>query len=303
VFDLDPDAPNVLPSRYRQVSVTDVADLDPATLVAHFADREAYVRTRFVVARCGPVAALVEVARSESADLFSRTVAARVLATAEESCYVVDPEVDVGVPSQLASVAAQRPGMRCVVVEGRYSHVSFLLNPAPLRLQVLDIVPPWPSKLFDQVRRVLDVADDLPPVVPLLAEVDSRAVLADAGAQPAHVLAPCRGAGLELAGASVTYLDQRPPRQDWTLLGCERSLQIHRWFYGDTPPIVDVCPRRFLEAAVGDGESGATLSRCCLLQEGLEEGQSAVLVPWGSSLQEVRRAIEVTVAGVVWTRT
>ena len=47
VFDLDPAAPNILPSRYRQVALsTDVGDLDPRALEEHFAGREAYLRTR-----------------------------------------------------------------------------------------------------------------------------------------------------------------------------------------------------------------------------------------------------------------
>jgi hypothetical protein len=290
-----------LPSRYRQVALsTDVRDLDPRALEEHFAGREAYLRTRFVVACDEAGAALVEVSRTGSDDLFSTTTAARVLAPASECVYVVEPGVDVGVPSQLASVAADHPEARCVIVEGRYSHVSFLLNPAPLRLHVLDIVPPWPSKLFDQVQRVLDVAEDLPPVVPVLAQVDSRELLADE--TPANVLVPCRGSGLELGGAAVSYLDERPARADWTLLGCERSVQIHRWFYGDTPPMVDTCPRRFLA-----GESPANrpvLSRCCLLEEGVEPYRDDVLVPWGSSLEEVRQAVELVVerAGVAWTR-
>ena len=28
------------------------------------------------------------------------------------------------------------------------------------------------------------------------------------------------------------------------MIGCERSLQFHRHFYGDEPPRVEMCPRR-----------------------------------------------------------
>jgi hypothetical protein len=68
----------------------------------------------------------------------------------------------------------------CVVVEGRYSHVSFILNAAPLVLRVLDIVPPFPSKLLDQVHRVLETAESLPPVVVEPILVNSCAKLAEA---------------------------------------------------------------------------------------------------------------------------
>src|SRR5262249_16292233 len=158
------------------------------------------------------------------------------------------PEIDCGVPSQLAAVAMRHRDVRCVVVEGRYSHVSFILNAAPLNLQVIDIVPPFPSKLMDQVERVLATAEDLPPVLAVPVLVDSRGELASACKPlPSQVLVPCRGSGIELPGVAVSYLDERPPAADWTLLGCERSHQIHRWFYGASPRTVDICPMRFLE--------------------------------------------------------
>jgi hypothetical protein len=85
---------------------------------------------------------------------------------------------------------------------------------------------------------------------------------------------------------SVSFLDTRPAeRRDWTLIGCERSLQFHRHFYGDEPPRVELCPRLRLSA----GEP--TLAKCCLLERGVEfDGQTAV-VPWGSNLDEIRRAL------------
>jgi hypothetical protein len=305
MFGFDPSALNVMPSRYRQVALSiDVENLAPTSLARRFIGREAYMSTRFIVARRGKETALIEIDRPASSALFSKIADVRVLAGVDSCRYVVAPEVDTAVASQLATVAAAHGDVSCVVVEGRYSHVSFLLNPAPLVLRVFDIVPPFPSKLLDQVRRVLDIADDLPPLVVVPALVDSRSELTAAcNPLPARVLLPCRGSGIEFDGATVSYLDERPRIDDWTLLGCERSQQIHQWFYGSPAKIVDICPNRFLNS-----EAGAdlhTLSRCCLLQEGVEERRPATFVPWGASLAEVRKAIEAIVqkAGVAWTRT
>lgn len=180
MFAFDKSAPNVVPSRYRQVAIaTDLDRLEPAWLEKHFVGREAYMRTRFIVARNNDKTALVEVDRPESDDLFSPIEHVRVLATPDQCRYVRSSETDVGIPSQLAAIAADHRDVSCVVVEGRYSHVSFLLNPAPLKLQVLDIVPPFPSKLIDQVQRVLDVAETLPPIVVVPIAIDSRTQLAD----------------------------------------------------------------------------------------------------------------------------
>lgn len=303
MFGFDRSAANVMPSRYRQVALsTDVESLDPTWLAHHFIGREAYMRTRFIVARHGEETALIEIDRPASSALFSKITDVRVVARADQCRYVVAPEVDNAVASQLATVAASHGDVSCIVVEGRYSHVSFLLNPAPLVLRVFDIVPPFPSKLVDQVRRVLDVAEHLPPIVVAPALVDSRSELTGVcNPLPARVLVPCRGSGIEFDGATVSYLDERPPVGDWTLLGCERSQQIHRWFYGSPAKIIDICPKRFL-----NGEEGAdlpTLSRCCLIQEGVEQHPRATFVPWGASLAEVREAIEAIVqkVGVAWT--
>ena len=129
-----------------------------------------------------------------------------MLALPADTVDVRRPEIDTGVPSQVAKVAVEHPGVRAVVVEGRYSHVSFLLDPDPLRVRVREVVPPHPAKLLDQAQRVLDVADELPPIVlePELIELDSLV-----GDHPV-VLLPCRGAGVELDGRETHYLDERP---------------------------------------------------------------------------------------------
>ncbi len=286
-----------MPARYRQVSVASVPSLSPDDLVARFTGREAYHRTRFVIARLGGDpgrCALVELARDGSDALFSEAVAARVLAVAEECAYVRDDSVDLGVGSHLARAAAQHPEHRCVVVEGRYRHISFLLNADPVRVTVLDVVPPEPSKLSDQVARVLDTAENLPPVSVSEWIVDSRSLVAEAGSQPSEgLIVPCRGGGVELEGVAVSHLDERPSFAGSTLLGCERSQQIHRWFYGtDAPRTIDWCPRRLMDAAGDLGGSGLVLSRCCMLDEGMERHGDTAMVPWGATLEEVRDALQ-----------
>ncbi len=304
MFALDPSAKNIMPGRYRQVALrADMESLEPDFLERELVGREAYMRTRFIVARQGGNTALVEVVKEDSNTLFAKMLAVRVLADPESCIYVVSPETDVGVPAQLAAVAAQYPKKACVVVEGLYSHVSFILNPAALQLTVIDIVPPFPAKLVDQVERVLAGAEDLPPIIVQSMVVDSRAQLSDeCDPLPKTVLVPCRGSGLVLDGVEIAYLDERPEPADWTLLGCERSHQIHKWFYGATPETVDICPRRFVSQPA---EGAETLSRCCLLQEEIQDRPEATFVPWGSTLAEVRRALEMVVkrAGVEWTLT
>ncbi|HKA05340.1 MAG TPA: hypothetical protein VKD67_13465, partial [Acidimicrobiales bacterium] len=106
------------------------------------------------------------------------------------------------------------------------------------------------------------------------------------------VLVPCLGSGVELDGAATWYLDRRPPRQSWVLLGCARSRELHRWFYGDEPPNVETCPSQLGR----DRRVGALLTKCCLLEDRIsvsDAGSPAprAVVPWGASLDQVREAL------------
>jgi hypothetical protein len=224
-----------------------------------------------------------------------------VLALPSECAFLVDPETDTGVPSSLAAAArAAGVSSRAVVVEGRYHHVNFLLDPEPVRIRVLDVVPPAPAKLVDQVSRVLAVAEDLPPVEVIATVVD----LGDlARSSPARrYLLPCRGSGFNGSGAEVAFLDERPPRQDWTLIGCARSRELHRWFYRDLPPAIDMCPRTLTAASAarsssrplagGEDPPVVTLTKCCLLEERVEVSGDTVVVPWGASLAQIRHGVD-----------
>ena len=295
---------NLVPGQYRKVSVATVdVPLTVEGLTGHFLGREVYRHTRFLVVRSadGAATAVVEVDHPDDGNLFAVVKAVDVLALPPDCVYVVDGEVDTGIPSSLAAVARERaPGVRCVVVEGRYRHVSFILDPRPIRIRVGDVVPPGPAKLLDQARRVLAVAEDLPPIELVPDVVD----LVDlARSQPAdRYLLPCKGSGIEVDGATVDFLDQHPARADWTLLGCARSRAIHQWFYGDVPETVDTCPRRLFtgpsgaSGAWGASGDGPLLTKCCLLEDHNADEAGVAVVPWGASLELVRRALARLVA-------
>jgi hypothetical protein len=122
-------------------------------------------------------------------------------------------------------------------------------------------------------------------LVPELLDVRALA----AAVPDTHYLLPCQGAGLDLPGI-VDYLDQRPVRGDWTLVGCERSRQFHRWFYGGEPDRqVELCPDRLIPADSGTGP--LTLLRCCLLERGIRVEGNRATVPWGTNLSEVQAAL------------
>ena len=300
---------NFVPARYRSISVASVpVPLDEASLRAYFLGL-AYRRTRYIVVRAAapdrlegtPATAVIEVAKASDAPLFSEITSLTLIAEPGGTAFVEDPEVDTGVPSSLARAAASRaPQARCVVVRGRYGHVGFIADPAPIRVTVVEVVPPHPAKLLDQASRVLDLAEDLPPIelVPELTDLDVLARSRPAG----HYLFPCR-AGTASAGEAVSYLDEIPPRADWTLVGCARSRAIYDWFYRDAPPVVDMCPRNLAQQARLAGEPAAILTKCCLLEDEITVSDGLVVVPWGASLAQVgeglARAAAACPAGLV----
>jgi hypothetical protein len=144
----------------------------------------------------------------------------------------------------------------------------------------------------DQASRVLDLAEDLPPVDLVPELTDLRAL---AGSRPAgHYLFPCR-AGAASADAAVSYLDEIPSRADWTLVGCARSRAIHDWFYESAAPVVDMCPRNLALRAAAAGPL-PILTKCCLLEDRIAVGDGLVVVPWGASLAQVREGLGHAVA-------
>ena len=324
---------NLVPAQYRNVSVADVpVPLDEAALGGYLVGRPVYRRTRYLVVRNAGACAVMEVSKKSELPLFSPVTAVTMIARPEETAFVDAPDTDTAVPTQLArAAAAHAPGARCVIVRGRYGHVSFIADPAPVRVRVVEVVPPWPPKLVDQLERLLDLAEDLPPVELVADLVDLTSL---ASTRPAdHYLFPCRAGSANQAGpratpasqpspragaasqpspvagaasqaglgaADVSYLDEIPERAPWTLVGCTRSRSIHDWFYGGEVPTVDMCPRNLAgrtgQAPVPTPTPVPVLTKCCLLEDRVSSDDGLVVVPWGASLAQIRDGLRLALA-------
>jgi hypothetical protein len=296
---------NLFPDKYRGVSVTRVdGGLDVASLREFFIGRQAYFKTKYAVVSDGAGGTAIlrvhtakptepqpaeqqptELQPAEPADLFLQIVDVELLASVEETAEVHDPEIDTGVPSELARAARMHaPSARAVVVHGRYEHISFIVDPQPLRIVVREVVPPRPAKLVDQAARIIAMREDLPPIELIADLVDLQDVASEHPAD--HYLLPCRGSGFEPGSGDVAYLDEHPAEQDWLMLGCTRSQQIHGEFYDRNAPQVSFCPRERPNSEL------LTLTKCCLQDDEIVVGEGFVSVPWGSSLTRVAEALE-----------
>ena len=295
-------SPNARAHPYRGLSVQHVdRSPEPDFVMEYLLGREVYRRTDYVGlvhredGEHGPEAALAAVTRAEAGpdDLFAPVTEVEVWSGPDRTMLVEEETADVGNATALAeaALARARPGVSGFLVKGKFEHINFIWEPSPLRIHVTEVTPPDPPKLLEQARQAVAYDEDLPPIELVLEEVTFSEL---AGRAPApsspdpSYLVPCRGAGLELPG-ELSYLDTRPARRgDWVMIGCERSMQLHRHFYGDDPPQVDICPRRRVDEAEPEGR---WLVKCCMLERGTEFEPGRAVVPWGANLDEVRRAL------------
>jgi hypothetical protein len=99
---------------------------------------------------------------------------------------------------------------------------------------------------------------------------------------------------MAVPGARVAYLDEVPPRDAWTLVGCARSRAIHDFFYDEPVRQIDMCPR-VLAADVNLPPGEVLLTKCCLLEDRIEVAERTVVTPWGASFGELRQALAAAV--------
>jgi hypothetical protein len=283
--------PNTITRPYRGLSVQEVdIPLTPAGIEDLLSRREIYRRTGYLVLRSHGQTALVAVRPEDPDRLFSPVAQLRVLSGPAATAWIDAPEADVGNATSLATaaLARRRDDLLAYVVRGRFEHVNFIWQPAPVPVLVTEVVPPHPPKLLAMAEQVVGYDEDLPPVSLVLDAVDVRE-LAAAHLAP-HYLLPCRGSGLP-AGPEVSFLDCHPPyRADWLLIGCERSRQFHEHFYGTQPRRVDLCPKARAADPAGPA-APRVLTKCCLLERGIEVNGTTATVPWGANLDEVRAAL------------
>jgi len=310
---------NLVPLPYRRVSVQHYdGPMTVEAITTLLLSREAYRRTDFIVLRGeGTETAVVAITRAvgtnpfrqrrfassaahsggmqgESEPLFSQITSVEVLALPDTCVFAKCPDVDPANRSALAQTAYEL-GIGpegTLVVEGLYDHANFIHHPNPLVVRVVEVAPPEPPKLYGLARQVLSYAD-LPPIRLELERIEVRDLAESV--HPSAYLVPCQSGGLDDLSAPVYFLDQHPERHNWTMIGCERSLQFHRHFYGDEPPRVEMCPRR-----IAGERKEPTLLKCCLLETHIEQDKNIMVVPWGADLAMVEAALRKLSEEVVY---
>jgi len=289
-------AKNLVPLPYSRVSLQHYdGPMTVDAITSLLLHREAYRSTDFIVLRGqGTQITVVAITRLESEPLFSQITSVEVLALPDTCVYAECPDIDPANRSALGQTAYELGigAEGTLIVEGLYNHVNFIHHPDPVVIRVIDVAPPEPPKLYGLAKQVLSYAD-LPPI---RLELERIEVLDLAeSVHPLAYLVPCRSGGLDHLSAPVYFLDQRPERHEWTMIGCERSLQFHRHFYGNEPPRVEMCPRRI----VGERKE-PTVLKCCLLETHIEQDKNVMVVPWGADFAMVEAALRKLSEKVVY---
>ena len=267
----------------KDVSMRDVdIDLDGESIASLMEDWTAYVRTDDLILRNGDRYAAVHLVKEQGSGLFRKVVGYEILSLPEDTVYIEVPELDVLNIPALAEIQTRYPG-KAVVVRGMFSHVNFIKDLEPLRLMVVDNVPPSPAKLGVLVEKALASGFVDMPVVPEVRVIDMADKVSEV--ETKEVMFPCRVSHLE-APMPFSFLDDAPEEVgDVTLIGCHLSQRIFRSLYNREVPFINVCPADFTELGV------KTIVKCCKVKQGYELDGDVVRVPWGATVPEVVDAI------------
>ncbi|MCL1984034.1 MAG: hypothetical protein FWG58_01390 [Methanomassiliicoccaceae archaeon] len=268
----------------KDVSVRDVdTELTEKNIGELMKDWKAYTRADYLILRNGGDHAVVRLVKENGIDLFRKVTGHEVISLPRDTVFVDRHDTDVVNVPAMASIQNEYPE-RTVVVRGMFSHMNFVTNVTPIKLNVVDNVPPSPSKLGVLVRKALSTGLIEHPIVPNDIIIDLSEKTGDVRTEA--VMFPCRVSNLT-ADIPVYFLDEAPEiRHDVTLIGCGLSKRIFESLYKRSTAFINVCP---MDGITDTDER--TIVKCCRIKEGYVIEGNVAKVPWGATVPEVIDAI------------
>lgn len=268
----------------KDVSVRDVEiKLTERNISKLMENWTAYVRADFLILRNGKDHAVVKLTKEAGLELFKKVTDFKIISMPENTVFMDIPDADVVNIPLLASLQDKHPG-RTVVVRGMFSHMNFVSGMKIMRLNVIDNVPPSPSKLGVLVRNALSTGFVEHAIVVDDVIIDMADKVADVRTEA--VMFPCKVSGLT-ANIPVYFLDEAPRLgHDVTLIGCDLSKRIFGSLYKRDVKFINVCP---MDNIPDDNEK--TIVKCCKIKEGHKIDGNVAKVPWGATIPEVVNAI------------
>jgi len=288
----------MMPSHCKTVAYKRVGfPLTREQISRQLAGKKVFTRTDYFILENSGMLAVARVAKKRGIDLFREVTSVEVLSLPESTVMVSDPSCDVLDIHSMARKAVENT-KDTVVVLGAFGHISFIKGgKTPVRLRVIDFIPPFPSKTQSMVEDILrSGCVDTPLLVePVMA--DTLALVG--GCKSDIVMFPCEAGRLEACGRPVLYLDKTPPidpARSVTLVGCPLSRKIFGHVYRREPAdFINVCPRDLARRDMAPGR--LHIARCCDVH-GVKVENGLALVPYGASMRDMAEAVRALCAGL-----
>jgi hypothetical protein len=260
----------IYPEDYKAIGLTD--EERPGDPV--------YFATQYLISREGPRLYRVS---SRGEGFMRKLQELELIASGPEIAWYQE-KVDTRSRARLIELASElcKDGVTTVVFQGPDEHVTFVHDPDPgeiLLLEVLDVSPPDPPWLVHVINNLerCGVLGDL--------TVRFKARILDLrGFQGEEVYYPCRASGLGRALDSDRVVHDRP-----RIVGCEISREI---FLATNPgkehEFVNICP---LSSLVPEGPF---ITRCCRSERRgftSKNGHRGIVVHWGDGPYLIAEAV------------
>jgi len=268
----------------KDVSVRDVdVVLNTKNITELMKNWTAYTRAEHLILRNGNDHAVIKLKKESRPELFKKVTGFDIVSLPSDTVSVDVPDADVVNIPALASIQNAHPG-RTVIVRGMFSHISFVSGMRCIPLNVIDSIPPEPSKLGVLVRRALSTGFVKHPIVVNDVIIGISEKIKDVRTEA--VMFPCKVSGLT-ADMPVYFLDEAPHiNHDVTLIGCDLSERIFRSLYERDVPMINICPADHIT----DGNV-RTIVKCCKIKDGHRIDGNVAKVPWGATIPEVVNAL------------
>lgn len=274
----------MLPGHCKDVAVKEVHfELNSENISENIRGKSAYTRCEYYVLKHDDKTAVIEITKEDGSELFRPITSHRIVSLPEETIYLKDETIDVINIPAMAEVSKRYPDMT-VVVEGKFGHVSFADKNSFVCMSVVDVVPPYPSKLSALVKTALESGMVEIPVTVEYENIDINELAENAVEDV--ILFPCKASGIK-SGKKDYYLDQLPEiKEECVLIGCELSERIYNNVYKKEIKRIEMCPNK-----LSPKDNKKKIVKCCRIRNGHRIEGNTAIVPWGATVQEVADAI------------
>jgi hypothetical protein len=287
----------IMPTHARKVKVVTRAEFPQ---ISEILGTLTYETTEFCIyldGRGENVIGVYRITSDREQEPFTRIRELEEIAPHAPRRLIKDSQLDVTNPLQVLSyLEKQRAGStspEVIAFLAKHDHMTFVYCDRPINLpeiQVIDVVPPSPSKL-EAGLKVLQQAGVIPKDYRVAYHlIDEFELLADMESGP--VLVPCRLSDLTNNQTREIFSVDKNLHQlegeDVHVLGCTRTQQAAQAHGIDVVEFRSMCPMHNLP------DKGFFIAKCCLLRSGVEQhenGQATgVVVPWGFNYAQIFEA-------------